>query len=294
LTREKEKKKKVIAMRGPIKKRKINHVNTPDQLTKIIFALVWPWLYPGHWKTKKEGFKTLLALCGTCQQLRYFQRLRRLVVQLAPVEMTERLRDHGFPAHFSVHFWMDLIHSKRISSSTFYFYPDHLRETPVFFGTATFQNLAKRSTPLGSTLVFFAPSFAELVLFVYAVAVVDDTELGKFQHVEAYLTIKSGHYENILFTVLKKTDFIQRFAIGHLKHIGLLCERDFTFEKGALQETAYSFFCRVCETNGRKDKKKPIDRLKDFVEGWFPVTPHSVGPNDKKKRAYEFEMDFKK
>lgn len=282
-------------MRGPIKKRKIEFVNTPVQLSKIVFSLVFPWLFPGHWKTKNEGFKTLLRLAGTCRQLRYFQRLRRVIVQLAPHGLMEKLRDHGFPAQFSVNFWMDLIECKSYASSTFYFYPEHAAGMiPVNFEVATFCDLAKRSVHGRSTLVFYAPSFAEMVLFVYAAAVMKDEQLERFDAIEIVFRLKRFCYETISFETKKRQEFVKRQALGALKRVGLMAPRDFEFERGALPETAYSFFCKVCETSGKKDGKKPLERLKAFVDGWYPATANSVGPGDAKKRSYNFAMVFEK
>lgn len=281
-------------MQGPVKKRKVVFVNTPNQLSKLVFAIVFPWLYPGLYKTKNEAFRTIMALVGTCRQLRYFQCMRRSAVQLAPHNLHEKLRSHGFPAHFSAQFWMDLIRLKPYVSSTFYFYPMDLQRKPINFQVATFENLAKRTSGTSQFLVFYAPSFAEAVLFVYAVGAVELAELNKFDMVEVLLEVKKGQYEEFAFKVKNKNSFIQRSAIGALKHMGSLAPRDFEFVHGALPWTAYSFFCNVCETSGRKDKKKPLDRLKDFVQGWFPTTAHSIGKKDKARRAYEFEMVFEK
>lgn len=282
-------------MEGPVKKRKVVFKNTPDQLRKLVFAIVFPWLYPGFYKTKDQAFRTILALLGTCRQLRYFQCMRRSVVQLAPHGFQDRLRSHGFPAHFSAQFWMDLIQLKPYVSSAFYFYPMDLQRKPINFQVASFENLAKRTSGTSSSLIFYAQSFAEAVLFVYSVGAVEMDELKKFQMVEIILEVKPGTYEEIVFTVKNKNNgFIQRRAIGALKRMGAMAERDFEFVHGAVPLTAYSFFCAVCETSGRNDKKKPLERLKDFVQGWFPTTPHSVGENDKARRAYEFEMVFEK
>ena len=282
-------------MQGPLKKRKATYVNTPDQLSKSIFAIVFPWLYPGFYKTKQDAFRTLMALLGTCRQLRYFQCMRRSAVQLAPHSLHERLRSHGFPAHFSAQFWMDLIRLKPYVSSAFYFYPMDLERKPINLQVATFENLAKRTCGTSSSLIFYAQSFAEAVLFVYAVGAVEMDELNKFHMIEIILEVKKGKYEEIRFTVKNKNSgFIQRYAIGALKRMGAKAERDFEFVHGALPLTAFSFFCTVCETSGRKDKKKPLERLKDFVQGWFPTTAHSVGEGDKARRAYEFEMVFEK
>lgn len=281
-------------MQGPLKKRKATYVNTPDQLSKSIFAIVFPWLYPGFYKTKQDAFRTLMALLGTCRQLRYFQCMRRSAVQLAPHYLCEKLRSHGFPAHFSAQFWMDLMHIRPYVSSAFYFYPVDLERKPISFQVASFENLAKRTCHDKSFLVFYAPTFAEAVLFTYAVGAVDLTELRKFDAVEILLQIKPGKYEEFTFKTKNKDSFIKRSAIGTLKRIGALAERDFEFVHGGLPLTAYSFFCSVCETSGRKDKKQPLGRLKDFVQGWFPLTAHSVGAGDKARRAYEFEMVFEK
>lgn len=281
-------------MEGRLKKRKIVFNNTPDQLHKLVFAIVFPWLYPGLYKTKEQAFRTIMALLGTCRQLRYFQCMRRSAAQLAPSRLHEKLHSHGFPAHFSSQFWMDLIRLKPYVSSAFYFYPMDLQRKPINFQVATFENLAKRTCGTSSSLIFYAPSFAEAVLFIYAVGAIEMAELNKFGLIEVILEVKPGKYEEIVFSVRNKNMFVSRNAIGALKRMGAMAERDFEFVQGTIPTTAYSFFCSVCETSGRKDRKKPLERLRDFVQGWFPLTAHSVGEQDKARRAYEFEMSFEK
>lgn len=285
-------------MEGPIKKRKVSKAERLEvNINKLLFDLVFPWLFFGHYTDKYVAFRTLLALAGTCKQLRYFQNLRRYVAFLAPPMLKERLRYHGFPVGAPTFLWLRHLQDQSFGVGTaLYLWEESVCAVSPFEGTwmdVPFFSLGKCVDPENRvSLVHLPATFAELCLFCYCVIQANDDEFKGFDSITIVPQWKAKVTDRIEMQVKLRQNYAARFLLAKLAHIGTTAPIDPEFSRGSLKETAYSLFSRMCNTNGKKDKKKPIERLKEFVQAWYPMTRHSVGPMDLARRAYEFEMVF--
>lgn len=284
-----------MKMQGPIKKRKV----TEEKICfdKLLFDLVFPWLFFGHYSDRFLAFRTLLALAGTCQQLRYFQNLRRYVAFLAPPILRDRLLEHGFPVPAPTSKWLQALQSERFGTgNVLYLWDEALCAVNPFersWLNVPFYSLGKICGPDGRTsLVHMPASFGELCLFSYCIMEAKSAELAGFDKIFVLPLWKAKETDTIQVDVKLRKNYAQRFLLAKLMDIGTTAPVDKEFVAGSLKMTAYSLFREMCNTNGRKDKKKPIERLKEFVQCWYPMLRHSVGPQDAERRAYEFEMWF--
>lgn len=279
-------------MEGPVKKRKHTFVSQ----NKILFDRVFPWLFYGHYTDRLLAFRTLLALTGTCRQLRYFQLLRRYVAFLTPSILRERLRDHGFPVAAPTTKWIKMLSDRVFGIGNVLYLleesPSAIAPFEKTFRDVSFFNLAKRVGPdQTSSLIHMPSTFAELALFCYCVVEATDEEVA-YDTIDIVPQWKIKSEDTMKIPVKLRQNFASRFLLSKLSRIGTTAPLDPEFVNGSLGETAFSLFSKMCNTNGRKDKQKPIQRLKSFVQAWFPMTRVSTGPADKKRRAYEFEMEF--
>lgn len=287
-------------MEGPIKKRRVLKAERLEvNIDKLLFDLVFPWLFFGCYSDRFLAFRTLLALTGTCRQLRYFQNLRRYVAFLAPSIMRERLSDHGFPVPAPTSKWLQALQNGEFGTGTvLYLWEEALCAVNPFERTwlnVPFYSLAKVCNPNGRiSLVHMPASFGELCLFSYCIIEASNEELLGFDSIAIFPQWKTADPRIIEMEVKLRQNYAKRFLLAKLTRIGTTAPIDKEFTTGALKETAYSLFTKMCNTNGKKDKKKPLERLKQFVESWYPMVRHSVGPADLSRRAYEFDMEFNK
>lgn len=287
-----------VKMEGPIKKRKFQEgERLIVNLDKKLFELVFPWLFFGHYSDRFLAFRTLLALAGTCQQLRYFQNLRRYVAFLAPPIIRERLLDHGFPVPAPTSKWLEVLRSEVFGiGNVLYLWEEALCAVNPFersWLNVPFYSLAKVCNPDGRVSLVHMPStFGELCLFSYCIIEANNEELAGFDSIFILPLWKTKESDLMEIVVKLRQNYAQRFLLAKLTRIGTTAPIDKEFSAGPLTETAYSLFTKMCNTNGKKDKKRPIERLKQFVQCWYPMTRHSVGPADRERRAYEFEMWF--
>ena len=282
-------------MEGPIKKRKIK------TYSKLLFELVYPYLLNGHYENKWLAFRSLLALNGTCRQLRYFQYLRRVIGYLTPAAMQKMMSDHGFSVYAPFFLWEQALGLRLGHGNVLYVLNSLMDKKDSVFekniGIAPFFNLARRLEANGPQKVFLlhAPgTFPELALFCYCVVTCPIEQIEEYDGIEIVPQWKTKKSDKLMIPVKTREVFASKHLLGKLIKMGNSMMPDFEFLHGALEEPSYSLFCQICNTSGRKDRQKPVERLLKFVQAWFPETKHSVGPNDLKRRAYEFEMEFLK
>lgn len=243
-------------------------------------------------------FRTFLALAGTCAQLRYWQNLRRWIGWLTPDGLEERMQEHGFPPNVKngmkwMHVFTDLGQNGCLT-----LYPQIAQQALFQMdigGVASFFNLGQESNfnteEPHTRLVFLAPDFAELVLFLYAVIVSEDMT---YNEIRAKIMWKSK-MTGICFYYLKRRTFGAKQAIPFLTEAGRTAPPDHGFKNGQMPTTAFDFFLAVVNAKGLKKRRKPQDILGEFVQGWFPKQVMSTRPLDnktKEKRAYEFPIIF--
>lgn len=284
-------------MEGPIKKRKVHF---PPAYRKLIFDLVFPWIFYGYYKTKQECFRTYLALAGTCAQLRYFNLLRRYIGWLTPPHLIENLSSHGFPCYMPIMSWHSFLIGLPVNEGgavlTILENVNCKTATSPFDSTldaVPFINLAKRTRENKTMLTFCPDSFAEAVLFSYRLSTAADDELAGYTEVEIYPRWKCSP-SMIRIAVRKRKSFAQRYMISNLMKIGVTAPQEFGFVHGQMPITAFSLFFKLCNTNGQTDKKKPSERVKQFLKRWYPkhLTPQTL--TEQSERVYFFEMEFEK
>lgn len=288
-------------MEGPVKKRKIKTIqDIPASYLRLIFDLVFPWVFYGHYKTQAECFRTYLALAGTCAQLRYFNLLRRFVGWLAPPHLIEKMSSHGFPCYMPVLSWHAFLMGLPINEGGAVLYllnNAHARtaESPfdATLDAVPFINLAKRTRDDKVIMTFCPDSFAEAVLFCYRLTTAPAEDLKGYTDIEIYPRWKCDP-ALISIPVKKIQSFGKRYMISKLLRIGATAPQDFGFLHGQLPTTAFAQFMRLCNTNGQTDKKKPGERVKMFLKSWYPKHFKARTSSELDAQLYDFEIKFEK
>ena len=208
------------------------------------------------------------------------------------------MRLHGFPISCPDGSWIKFLSSNKWNHSSALSVLARLKplQAPASAFVYTLANipffdLGRRMGDPHQFLCFIAPSFAEYALFCYAVCK-DPDGWALFTGIEIMPQWKHKDGDCVSFFRKLLDDFRDRKMLGKLRKIGNTAPLDYGFTNGSLEETSYSFFCKVCDTNGSHKKMKPIDRLELFVKGWFPTTLFSVTESDKAVRAYQFPVEF--
>jgi len=284
-------------MEGPVKKRK-------GMMTfayyRLVFDLVFPWVFYGHYKTKEECFRTYLALAGTCAKLRYFNLLRRYIGWLTPPHLIENISSHGFPCYMPIMSWHSFLMGLPVNEGGAVL---HILENvncsnavspfDATLDAVPFINLAKRVRDDKTILTFCPDSFAEAVLFCYRLTTASDDELAIYTDVEIYPRWKCSP-SIIKLPVKKRKSFAGRYMISKLLKIGTTAPQDYGFLHGQMPFTAFALFMQICNTNGQTDKKKPAERVKQFLKSWYPKHLKAQTATEASERAYDFEIEFEK
>jgi hypothetical protein len=278
---------------------------------KVVFQLVLPYVFPGFyaddWKT---AFKTYLALMGTCKGLRYWNFLRRWVGWLSDQGVRPLLKSNSVPVPLSMVEMVDYqcligrivekhsawrgIASPCVTSRRLL---NHFREgygdTNFEFSLAgiPFWNLFDIDTEHRDvkTLCFVAPTFAEMALFCYAAVREPRSRYSSYLVVPGWVHREKDFF---YFEDATKDRFMQKFMLGRLKAIGQVAPPDSGFALKALPNTAYSEFCSICDTSGKRSSSSPLVRLERFVQKWYPLSLWPRTETEKRQDALRFEIKF--
>lgn len=273
-----------------------------------VFLLILPYLFPGWYDEWPLAFRTYLSLCGTSRSLRYWNVLRRWVAYLAPDRMKLQLASHSFPCgprlidyqKFQLHCYELLRIEGAVEDENPVFNSEALGSN--FFLKTNYEEGAQMETEIGGSpffgLVrcecraktircFFARTFSEMALFVYAACnhVTDNPEDG-------WLVVaqwKTTKFEAVYFTVGNREHMLERYLLGRLKRIGLTAPQEIGFHEGSLEWTAYAWFCKHCDTTGTRSKITPAQRLRNFVVTWFPTNTY-LSVAQTKGAPYDFQI----
>ena len=258
-------------------------------------------------------FRSLLSLNHTCRRFRYWNNLRRWISWLLPTNARELFARHSFATlvdqdsisiathlaqvimsqlEWSVHSLRQYNYLKKLEKLS----KEPLEFEITFAGFCFFNCFYATDLSLGwmgnptRIVCFVAPSFAEMALFCYAV-MKDQTQLSSI----SYLIMPQWRHrpmDRIYFTEKGKQMFMNRNMLGALRNIGTTAPIDVGFDCGAVPETAYSFFCQKCDTNGQRSKVTTIERLALFVRGWFPNKLFPETEKERDEEAYSFNIEF--
>lgn len=284
-------------------------------LEKDAFVHVLPFLFPGFYGHDRWlAFRTFLALTGVCRATRYWNLLRRWVAYLTPMHLRKRLKLHSFSC-VDYDLWTKSLDDECIellrtevgldaTASVLQIIPDdhyrlffghkqHVSQMDVDVGGIPFFNvmLCSVSEPRCDVRCFYAGSFAEMVLFAYAVC--KHVGAGPDDGWLLIATWKVNKYRTIYIKERDKDRLLNRSLLGRLKRIGMTAPQDAGFHNGGMEWTQFGWFCKHCDTTGTRNKASPMERLEQFVITWF--RPSLMLTETQKKEAphvFSIEADF--
>lgn len=268
------------SLRPPKKNRVI------DTRPRRVFEMVIPYIMQ---ESSEADFRTILSLSQVCRRLRYWNVLRRFVGYLALDWASTILWKHSFPTTIPAYGALSkglldtgLLHER----DQFILSPLDSAAWPFFrMGNYRFGNCYVCNIRGTVVRCFYAATFSELVLFVYE-------SMQSTDNVDFWLIVcgwKTVKCEALMYPDLEKHRLVERQLLGRMKRLGVTSPDEIGFRDGPLPHTSYSWFSKVCETSGTKLKRTPLQRMKHFVDTWFPRTLR-VTDNLKPSLPYEFEF----
>ncbi len=284
------------------------------RLLPTLLRLVLPHLFPGSYgHDYPKAFWTFLALAGTCRRFRYWNHLRRWIGWSSPLGMRELLKRHSFPVPMTGfelgpaqdRMYRYLEENNKIPTLA---RPQFLSRLIVngfnqgkgvehasnfevdiagipFFDLIDCHIHSPVPSEQRSIIGFRASTFAELCLFMFAVATARPRENKEDGYIVvcAWKTVDDGV---IYFKESNRLHYVKMSVLGRLQRLGLTAPDEIGFVKGSLPTTSYAFFVQLCDYGNRKNRH-PVKRLEEFAHRWYPS--EFFGAN-RFKPAYNFDI----
>lgn len=221
-------------------------------------------------------FQLSLALTGTCKAARFMPALYRLA-RLAPRTnmasftpaylMVDRFESHlnQYCRRRSIPYTSDWIRRRSWTLSR------KLQIRGHWFHNVTICASSWLAyAECGDVLCFTTDSFAEMCLYLYSCvrAIRDGESYPRFICVEGQW--HTGETENV---IIMDRDHLEQFVkiklLSSLRAIGALFPHGEAVTRGILNHSEYSWFVATTATAGKRDKKKPLERLQKYLHQWY-------------------------
>lgn len=218
-------------------------------------------------------FRTALALTSTCRAARCMPALYRLACLVRRRDMQSLTPAYLMIDRFEHHVinycrrrnLPYTTHWARRRSWTF--------SDKLYLDGQWFKNTATCFTYTDNcdVLCFSTDSFAELCLFAYHWLI---GILKGSTYYPQYLCLEAqwhtGEANNSIVIDAKQVQpFVKIKLLSSLRAIGTLFPHGSAVINGFLNHSEYSWFLATCTTAGKRDKKKPLDRLQRYLHQWY-------------------------
>jgi hypothetical protein len=272
-------------------------VNPWCDVCKTVLSLVLPHLVPGQYVDQKVMFRTYLALNHTCQRMRYWLMLRRLIGWFCNVSKRSLFFSHGFPVPLStlqrvdIHlngFYDAMVKEKALENGlvpkfetfsllkAFGEKEEKKSRFELDVAGVPFFNLARCSVifddeTVATYLCFRAATADELLLFCSCLFGLPKDSMS-YTGYFIFCSWKSPQVPYIHVLEKDRTRFVERTLMGLLKKMLIFAPVDAAFQFGAATATAFSHFMTISEPaeGGGRRKRAVIDKFQELVRKWSP------------------------
>lgn len=278
-------------MEQPRKKGKYTHLQNNN--FALLFRVVFPYLFKSvlALSTSNERLKGFVRLSNTCRALRYHERVRHVLLEEAAMAY-----DHAPTAHFKSFrisdLWArqgsftDIINEHFFKGEFHNYYYTHVWspfEVLPGLGISNAINIRVMGRlPEDSFLCYNAPSFAAMCLFCYGVCTgaADIVANG----ITAYCVTPAWRVagDADLGLIIKRDTRekeLEKRLLGRLHSFGVSSSISPAFENGLVRHTEYSLYSSICDTSKKRMKRQPHERLRMFLEKWYPLLAQQESPD---------------
>jgi len=251
----------------------------------LLFRLVFPRVFAEIYTrpTSVERLRGFVWLSSFCRALRYHERIRHVLLEEAAM-----CYDHAPTTHFRSFRISDLwvrqctfsdIIAEHFFKGQFHEYYFTHQWTPfeVLPGIGISNAMCirvMRRFPEESFLCYNAPSFAAMCLFCYGVCMGAADAIAN--NISAYCVtpawrVANGVDEGLLIRRDGREKELQKRLLGRLHSYGATTPISIAFEQGLVCHTEFSLYSSICDTSKKRMELKPHERLKRFLELWYPL-----------------------